>query len=209
MMKVRFSIVAILAILVSSVSQPARAAGNTCVYVLGTIAGRTITTPAVLIPVPDSTITADPARVHVDETNHQILGYSVRTPGADADPEPQTLYVPGVSANVPSFAASLQDLDLTQHQCASYGAITPAIPVYIPGSALEVPGVVLDLPVIYLNILGQERVVGGQVIVHDGRTIIVPGVDTVVPPQTIETPDNTIIVDLNGALQPINYLPPQ
>jgi hypothetical protein len=209
MMKVPFSVVAILALLMTAVSQPAQATGNTCVYVLGTIAGRTVTTPGLLIPVPDSTITVDPARVHVDETSHEILGYSVRVPGADLDPEARSLYVPGVTANVPSFSTTLADLDLAQQQCASYGATTPAVPVYVPESALTTPGVVLDVPAIYLNILGQERVVGGQVIVNDGRTIVVPGINTVVPPQEISTPDNSIVVDLNGVLCLVDYMVPR
>jgi hypothetical protein len=209
MMKVPFSIIAALALLFTAFSQPAQATGNTCVYVLGTIAGRTVTTPALLIPVPDSSFTVDPARVHVDEMNHVILGYSLTVPGAEADPEPQSLYVPGVTADVPSFSTTLADLDLADYRCASYGAMTPAVPVYIPASALDAPGIAYDVPAIYMNIMGQERVVGGQVIVHDGRTIIVPGVNTIVPPQQVETPDQTIIVDLNGVLQPIDHMIPR
>jgi len=209
MMKVPFSIVAALAILVSAVSQPAQAAGNTCVYVLGTVAGRTVTTPGLLIPIPDTTVTVDPARVHVDETNHEILGYSVRAPGVDEDPEAKTLFVGGVTANVPSFSTTLQDLDLTQVHCISFGVSTPAVPVYVPASALEIPGVVTEVPAIYINALGQERTVGGQVVIYDGRTIVVPGVNTVVPPQPVETPDLTITVDLNGALRTADYLIPR
>jgi hypothetical protein len=206
MRKVAFSLAIALAVLTTAFTRQAQATGNTCVYVFGTIAGRTVTTPGVLVPIPETSVTVDPGRVHVDETNQEILGYSLRIPGVEIEPEDRNLYVPGVNLSIPSFTVRLNDLNLSQKTCVSFGATTPAVPVHIPASALTIPGVVLDAPAIHMNILGQERTVGGQVIVYDGRTIVVPGVDVVVPPQAIETPDSTIIVDVNGTLQAAHYM---
>src|SRR5690349_20041828 len=43
-------------------------AGSVCAFVTGTVGGQTITTPSVAVIVPDTAITTDPIRVHVDET---------------------------------------------------------------------------------------------------------------------------------------------
>ncbi len=187
----------------------ANAYGNTCVYVYGTVEGKTVTTPAVLITVPDSGATVDPVRVHVDPANHEILGYSLATPGADVETEDQTLYVPGISQEIPSFSATLNDLNIENKTCVSFGVTTPAVPIYVPESSLEIPGTVVEVPAVYLNILGEERVIDGQVISIEGKTIVVPGVNTVVPPITLETPDQSVTVDLNGQLTSAHYLTPR
>jgi hypothetical protein len=206
MKKIVISLLAALAVFMTTATRPAQATGNTCVYVFGTIAGRTVTTPGVLVPIPDTSIALDPGLVHVDETTQEILGYSLRLPGLGLEPEDRELYVPGVDGWIPSFTVRLNDLNLSQKTCVSFGVTTPAIPVHIPASALTIPGVVFDTPAIRMNVLGQQRTVGGQVIVYDGRTIVIPGVNTVVPPQTIETPDATIIADINGTLRAARYM---
>lgn len=189
----------------------ASAAGNTCVYVFGTINGYTVTTPAVLVIVPESEIVVDPVRVHVDPTTQDILGYSLKVPGVDQGTEEQLLYVPGVSQQLlPALEASIDDLVIDESFCVSYGVTTPAVPIYIPESALEVPGGFVEVPAIYLNLVGQvERIVDGHIISFDGNTLIVPGLNTVVPPVTVETPDATVAVDLDGALWIADYLTPQ
>jgi nitrogen fixation protein len=206
MMRVSFSLLLAFALLMTALAQPAQAAGNTCVYALGTIAGQTVTTPGVLVPIANTDMTVDPARVHVNESTHSILGYSLRLPGLDLGLDPTRLYVPGTTLGLPSFVLSLADLNLNNKTCVSFGVTTPAVPIHIPASALEIPGVQVDVPAVHMNILGQERVVGGKVILYNGRTIVVPGVDAVVPPQTIETPDSTIIFNLNGTLQSAHYM---
>src|SRR3982074_461989 len=70
--------------------------GNTCVFVFGTIEGRTVTTPSILIVVPPTTVVLGPTRVHVDPTNQSILGFTLTTPGADQTVNGTTLFVPGV-----------------------------------------------------------------------------------------------------------------
>ncbi|HEV2989557.1 MAG TPA: hypothetical protein VG759_14035, partial [Candidatus Angelobacter sp.] len=49
------------------------AGGNTCVFVFGTIDGRTVTTPSVMIVVPPTSVVLGPTRVHVDPTSQNIL----------------------------------------------------------------------------------------------------------------------------------------
>lgn len=187
----------------------ANASGNTCVYVFGTVEGKTVTTPAVLITVPDNGAAIDPVRVNVDPTNQEILGYSLSIPGADAETEPQTFYVPSISQEIPSYSATLNDLNIENKTCVSFGVTTPAVPIYVPESSLQTPGTMVNVPTIYLNILGEKRVVNGQVISIEGKTIVVPGVNEVVPSQTVETPDQSVIVDLNGQLTGAHYLTPR
>lgn len=189
----------------------AAAAGNTCVYVFGTINGYTVTTPAVLVIVPESEIVVDPVRVHVDPTTQNILGYTLKVPGLNQGTEEQILYVPGVSQQLlPALKTSIDDLVIHENYCVSYGVTTPAVPVYIPESALQVPGAVAEVGAIYMNLAGQvEHVVDGHIITFEGNSIIVPGVNTVVPEIPLGTPDATVAVDIDGMLWIADYLTPQ
>jgi hypothetical protein len=189
----------------------AAASGNTCVYVFGTIDGQTVTTPAVLLFVPESNIIVDPVRVHVDPTSQSIIGYTVKTPGLDQGTEEQLLYVPGVSQQLlPALKTSIDDLVVHEHRCVSFGVTTPAVPIYIPESVLEVPGAVAEVGAIYMNIAGQvDHVVDGHIITFEGNSIIVPGLNAVVPQIPLGTPDATVAVDINGALWIADYLTPQ
>jgi len=42
--------------------------GTVCAFVTDTVGGQTITTPSIAVIVPDTAITTDPIRVHVDGT---------------------------------------------------------------------------------------------------------------------------------------------
>ena len=183
--------------------------GSTCVFVLGSVGGQTVTTPAILVAVPDNSVDVDPVQVHVDPTTQQIAGYSLTTPGLDGGTEAQRLYVPAVSAEVPDLTATVPQLNLSVGQCVAAGVTTPAIPVYVPASQLNTPGAEVTLPTIAMNILGRQVTLYGQMITVGGRSVIVPGVSQVIPSQTIATPDQTITVDLNGQMQRISFLVPQ
>jgi hypothetical protein len=179
--------------------------------VFGTINGQTVTTPAVMVLVPESEILVDPVRVHVDPTDQAIVGYTVKTPGIDQGTEEQYLYVPGVSQLLlPELQTSIDDLEIDENVCVSYGVTTPAVPIYIPESALQVPGAVAELGAIYMNIAGQvDHVVDGHIITFEGNSIIVPSVNAVVPEIPVETPDATVAVDIDGMLWIADYLTPQ
>lgn len=185
------------------------ASGNTCVYVFGTIEGKTVTTPAILVPVPENSVAIDPVRVHVDSTNHEILGYSLTLPGIDFETEPKSIYTPGIKAEIPSYSITLNDLNIQNKTCVSFGVTTPAVPIHIPQSSLEAPGSVVNVPAVYLNILGEKRIVDGKVISIDGKTIVIPGVNAVIPSQTVETPDQSVSVDIFGSLKQAHYMTPQ
>ncbi|MGM7722128.1 hypothetical protein [Metabacillus sp. Hm71] len=211
----RNSLISVIAILICVFSifttnpDSARASGNTCLYVLGTVEGKTVTTPAVLVTVPENGVAVNPVQVHVDPANHKILGYSLSTSGLDENTEPQSIYVPGNSKEIPSYSVTLEDLNIENKTCVSFGVTTPAIPIYIPESTLQIPGIIADVPSVTLNILGEKRVVNGQVFSIEGKTIVVPGVTEVVPSQTVETPDQSVTVNINGQLTSAHYLTPQ
>src|SRR2546427_2683817 len=86
------------------------AGGNTCVFVFGTINGRTVTTPSIMIVVPPTEIVLGPTRVHVDPASQSILGFTLTTPGVDQTVNGTTLFVPGVDETVPSYSATINDL---------------------------------------------------------------------------------------------------
>src|SRR5688572_23173544 len=75
-------------------------ADPTCVFVLGQVDSVTVATPAVIVLVPDSDAGVQPVRVHLDEQEQTILGYSVRTPGVDEGANPPAVFVPGTEATV-------------------------------------------------------------------------------------------------------------
>ncbi|MGF7031162.1 hypothetical protein J2T17_002068 [Paenibacillus mucilaginosus] len=183
--------------------------GNTCVYVLGTVGGKTVTTPAVPVEVPESGVTTGPAAVHVDSTVQRIIGYSLPLPGVDAlIPASQGIYIPGYSGVIPSFTAKLDDLGIGKYACVSYGVTTPAVPVHIPSSALEVPGAAVDLPAVGLNLLGTQRTVGGKMLTVDGRRILIPGAELTLASQQVQAPDSSLSIHLNGSVENVSFLAP-
>ena len=112
------------------------AGGNTCVFVFGTLNGRTVTTPSIIIVVPPTTVVLGPTRVHVDSTSQSILGFTLTTPGVDQTVNGETLFVTGVNETVPSFSATINDLNVNSKTCVNFGVVTPAIPIEIPATVL-------------------------------------------------------------------------
>lgn len=196
--KTTFGVCALAA--ASLFSTASYATGNTCVYVLGTVNGRTITTPAVAVVVPASSVALGPLRVHVDPTTQNVLGYHIAVPGVDESTPALGVYVPGVNQTIPSFTVTLHDINVSNKTCVSFGVTTPAVPIHIPASALTIPGAVVETPEVAVNLLGIHKTVSGQIITVEGRTIVVPGVNETIPSLSIGTPDRTLQVNINGVL---------
>jgi hypothetical protein len=172
--------------------------GNTCVFVFGTINGHSVTTPSVMILVPPTSVVLGPTRVHVDPVNQNILGFTLTTPGADQTVNGGTLFVPGADPSVPSFSATINDLNVSNKTCVNFGVTTPAVPIEVPASALQAPGAIVATPEITINALGVQKTVAGQTLTLNCQVIVIPGVNEVVPSVTAATPDQSISVDLNG-----------
>lgn len=183
-------------------------AGNVCAFVTGTVGGQTITTPAVAVIVPDTGLATDPVRVHVDETEQSIVGYSLRTPGVDHEVAGEDLFVPGPVIGVPSFSRTLPAIGGVVQYCVAAGVATPAVPIHIPASMLEIPGASTDVPAITVTYLGKQTTVPGRTLSLPGRTIILPGADATVPPITVETLEKSVAVEFDATAQPPSPLPP-
>jgi hypothetical protein len=183
-------------------------AGNVCAYVIGTVGGQKITTPSIAVIVPDTSIATDPIRVHVDETEQSIVGYSVRTPGIDHEIAGKNLFVPGPGLQLPSFQRTLPELGAQHGYCLAAGVTTPAVPIHIPASMLETPDVSVDVPAITVTYLGQQSTLPGRTLFLEGRQIVLPGADATVPPITVETPEKSVTVELEATYQPPSPLPP-
>jgi hypothetical protein len=186
-------------------------ADPTCVYVMGQVDSVTVATPAVIIPVPDSSATVQPVRVHLDEHEHTIIGYSLRTPGVDEGTQPKHVFVPGTEVTVNPIVASTPQLGLPLYRCVNQTVSTPAIPVYVPASSLTVPGGFVEVPVIELNILGVPVTTNGKVLKLLGKTIVIPAFETAVPGVSVTTPDKTIGIQFStgGTLETARHLSPR
>jgi hypothetical protein len=195
---------------VAAVSLPGLAlAEPTCVYVMSKVDSVSVTTPAVAVVVPDSDAESQPVRVHLDEQEQVILGYSVRIPGADVGTEGDLVFVPGISQNIPSISVTLPELNISPNRCINVGGVsTPAVPVKIPASVLTLPGATADVGAIILNIVGHPVTAPGQVIIFDGKTIIIPERDASIPSVPVGTPNQSITFDVNGTIQTARYLHP-
>jgi hypothetical protein len=180
--------------------------GNTCVFVFGTINGRTVTTPSVMIVVPPTSVVLGPTRVHVDSQAENILGFTLTTPGVDQTVNGTELFVPGVDETVPSFSATINNLNVDNKTCVNFGVTTPAVPIEVPASVLATPGTVVSTPEVTVNALGTSYTVDGQTITIGDQIIVIPGVNAIVPSVTVDTPNNTIAVDLNGVAAYANCL---
>jgi hypothetical protein len=184
-------------------------AADTCVYVIGRVNSVTVATPAVAIVVPDSDALVQPIRVHLDEEEQTIIGYSVRVPGLNFETDGSPVFVPGVSQSIPSISATVPELNLTPNRCINLdGVSTPAVPVYIPASVINLPGAVADVGGIVLNIVGQPVTAPGKVITFDGKSIVIPEQSAAVPSIPVGTPEQSITVDINGTLRTAHYLTP-
>ncbi len=178
-----------------------------CAYVIGQVGGQTVATPALVVYVPDSSAEVQPVRVHVDPIDENILGYSVRGPGADYETDKQTVFVQGVNQPIDPIYISLPLIPFQTHRCLNVDESTPAVPVYVPGSVLTTPGAVIETPEINLNLLGQQVTAPGKVIQLPGKTIVIPDTAFTVPSIPIQTPEMTIEVEIDGTMYPADYLP--
>ena len=185
-----------------------RSSGQLCAFVIGEVGGQSVTTPAIPVYVPDTEASVDPVKVHVDESNQDILGYSIPVPGVDYGTEGQDLYVPGVDTEIPTLVATLPELGINLQTCLAAGVSTPAIPVHVPASVLTVPGAFVEVPAIGLNLLDREITVAGRVLETEGRTIVLPGADAVVPALEIQTPERTIALEIDGTPRTIDFMDP-
>ncbi len=183
-------------------------ADPTCAYVLGHVDSVTVATPAIIIAVPDSSADVQPVRVHLDETEQTIIGYSVRVPGVDQGTDAKTVFVPGVSQTIPAIVATIPELSVATGTCINLGVATPAIPVYVPESVLNVPGGSVEVPAISLNIVGNPVTTPGRVITLEGRTLVIPETGATVPGVAAGTPAESIVVDVNGTVQTARFLAP-
>jgi len=179
----------------------------TCAWVIGHVGGQTVSTPAVVVYVPDSSAEIQPVRVHVDPINETILGYSVRGPGADYETDKQSVFVQGVNQPIDPIVATIPQLNFQPYRCIDQGVSTPAIPVYVPGSALITPGVVVEVPRIELNAVGHPITTEGWVIQVPSKTVCIPDMTATVPGVSWETPDLTLQVWIDGTGYPTDYLP--
>ena len=184
-------------------------ADPTCVYVISKVDSVTVTTPAVAVVVPDSNTDVQPIRVHLDEQEQVILGYSVRVPGADFGTDGQMVFVPGVSQHIPSISFTIPELNLSPSRCVNVdGVSTPAVPVHIPASVLTLPGATAEVGAILINIVGNPVTAPGKVITFDGKQIVIPERDASIPSVPVGTPNQSITFDVNGAVTSARYLPP-
>ncbi|EPX58002.1 hypothetical protein D187_004536 [Cystobacter fuscus DSM 2262] len=195
----------------TSMALPSMAmAGTTCVYVLGHTPGGTVTTPAVPIYVPASEALTEPVRVHLDETAQTILGYSLNLPGLDLGTEGTPLFsLPEINEEIPSLSLTIPAVDLTRYRCVDVtGATVPAIPYYIPASAILLPGGFVDVGAIYFNITGHELTVPGKLFTFDGKQIIFPAQSGSTPSIPVTTPDLSVTFNVNNATVLVHYLQP-
>lgn len=170
-------------------------AGDTCAYVMGTISGKIVATPAVLVTTPDIGAAISPARVIVDSSTQQILGYRLSLPGEDILLPEQGIFVPGQRWLINTYAKTLAAIGLGSYTCVNLGVTTPAVPIFVPASYLEVPGVSTDVPGITLNLGSKQVTVLGRTVALPGHTVVVPEIDETVPPIHVETPDETVAIE--------------
>jgi len=111
-------LLALVAVLMSPAAYAQTTVGNgdgenTCVFVFGTIEGRVVTTPAIPIVVPPTTVVLGPTRVHVDPATQTIQGFTLTTPGAEQTVNCTTLLVPAVHQTCPSCCVFLCHLTVS------------------------------------------------------------------------------------------------
>ena len=178
-----------------------------CAYVIGEVGGQSFTTPAVPIYVPASSAEVQPVRVHVDPTTQTILGYSLRLPGVDYGTDAKTVFVPGVDQTVPSIVATIPELGIQTYRCLDAGVSTPAIPIYVPYSAITTPGAVVNVPSIELNVVGHPFSTCGQAIELPSKTVLIPSQSATIPSVSATTPEETLVFVIDGTGYPAHYLP--
>lgn len=184
-------------------------ADPTCAYIIGHVDGKTVTTPAQTVVVPDSDALAEPIFVHLDETSQNVIGYTIALPGSNAGTYGSPVFIPGFFQQVPSFSFTVPSLPLNISRCIDYtGASVPAIPFRIPASAFTVPGAVANVGGAIFNVAGNPFTAPGAIITYDGKQIFVPEMSGAIPGGAVATPNKSITLDINGTLESAKYLPP-
>ncbi len=180
-----------------------------CAYVLGPAGSGTVATPALVVFVPPGEAGMQPVRVHLDEEERTILGYSPRTPGTERGPEATKLFVPGL----PPGAAPARPSPLesgTPATCSSEGVRLPAIPVHVPTSLFEHPDTLVEVTSIALQLSSAPVTRPGHVVTLEGDHLLVlpqPGLPAPLPEGDLTEP--FITVDLGGSVRTARYLPPR
>ena len=185
-------------------------ADPTCAYVVGVVDNVTVATPAVIIPVPDSSADIQPVRVHLDATEQNVIGYSVRTPGVDEGTNPQRVFIPGTEVVINPVVLTTPALPISAYRCVNQTVSTPAVPVYIPASMFTTPGAAVQVPLIELNILGRPVSTQGMVLSLPSKSVVIPDFSTAVPSVSATTPEKTIGVTFStgAAVQFARFVAP-
>lgn len=182
-------------------------ASDTCAYIIGTVRGNVVATPAVLVITPSVSVVTTPARVVVDETTQSIVGYQLNTPLLDGVVPGDGIFVPAHQVGIGASVATLDELHIGTFRCINLGASTPAVPIHVPPSYLEGPGVTNTTPGVTLTISQKQVTVPAVTVSIPQHEILLPGIDQTVPPLHVETPEQTIFINREVAVH-LNYLPP-
>lgn len=182
-----------------------------CAYVLGQAGASTVATPARIVFVPPEEAGVQPVRVHLDESERAILGYSLRRPGAETGPEALKVFVPGLPPGATPAHLPPPESDGAPWTCSSEGVSLPAIPVRVPTSLLERPDNVVEVASIALQLSSTPVSRPGHVIALEGDSLLVlpqPGL-----PASLSEGDPLaepfITLDLGGSVRTARYLPPE
>lgn len=180
-----------------------------CAYVLGPVGSGTVATPALVVFVPPEEAGVQPVRVHLDEEERAILGYSPRTPGLEPGPEATKIFVPGLPSGATPAPPSPPEGGAPM-TCASEGVSLPAIPVRVPTSLFEHPGTLVEVTSIALHLSHTPVTRPGHVMTLEGDTLLVlpqPGLPAHLPEGDLAEP--FITLDLGGSVRTARYLPPR
>jgi hypothetical protein len=173
-----------------------------CAYVLGQTGAGTVAIPARVVFVPAEEAGVQPVRVHLDEAERTLLGYSPRTPGSDTGPEATRIFVSGPAPG----ATPAQESPWT---CSSEGVRTPAIPVRVPIPVFEHPDTVVAVTSITLHLSNKPVTRPGHVMALAGGGLLVlpqPGLPASLAEGDLAGP--FITVDLGDSVRTARYLPP-
>ena len=184
------------------------AQAGVCAYAVAEVEGQVMAHPVVIVLLDEGSADVDPVIVHVDSTEQTVLGYSVATPDIDYQTDPISVFLPGVDQTVEEHVYALADLETGAFACVHGSATTPAIPIYIPASALQIPGTQTTIPAVSINYLGQTVSHPATVITTEGHEIYVPSVGYTVPPVTVSIPDRSIAVAVGRSVEIIPVLEP-
>jgi hypothetical protein len=179
-----------------------------CAYVLGQAGSGTVATPALVVFVPPEEAGVQPVRVHLDEEERAILGYSPRPPGTQRDPEATKIFVPGLPpAAAPAPSPPESGAPMT---CSSEGVSLPAIPVRVPTSLFEYPGPLVEVTSIALHLSSTPVTRPGHVMTLEGdHLLVLPQAGLPAPLPHGDLAEPFITLDLGGSVRTARYLPPR